>query len=336
MYAIIRSQKLHTVQAIGGLESHLKRQYLEDNVDPERSHLNKHLMAHEGYETIVDGLKKRLSELNITPRKNGVLAIEYVLTASPEFFDKAASEAKVLSWEGGKVIYDPYTDGDRYLNHALDFIIRKHGGDNILSTTVHRDESNLHMHVVVVPVDPKGKLNARHFLGGREKMRQLQDDYHKHISSDGLFKDLQRGKRKGRGAVEEYIQRTSPQIGDMRRSLSEMKSSIENEENALYERLQQLENTRKELAEKEIRLKAELERIRLAATLHKPDSKIHSKSWPGQRVNTFKTTISEVPAPVPPEVPARAPQAAPDLLSVNQDKKPENQHKKIHKRGRKI
>lgn len=328
MYAIIRSQKLHTVQAIGGLESHLKRQYLEDNVDPERSHLNKHLMAHEGYETIVDGLKKRLSELNITPRKNGVLAIEYVLTASPEFFDKAASEAKVLSWEGGKVIYDPYTDGDRYLNHALDFIIRKHGGDNILSTTVHRDESNLHMHVVVVPVDPKGKLNARHFLGGREKMRQLQDDYHKHISSDGLFKDLQRGKRKGRGAVEEYIQRTSPQIGDMRRSLSEMKSSIENEENALYERLQQLENTRKELAEKEIRLKAELERIRLAATLHKPDSKIHSKSWPGQRVNTFKTTISEVPA--------RAPQAAPDLLSVNQDKKPENQHKKIHKRGRKI
>ena len=328
MYAIIRSQKLHTVQAIGGLESHLKRQYLEDNVDPERSHLNTHQLHREESGSIVEGLKQRLTELNITPRKNAVLAIEYIVTASPEFFERAAAGAKEFRFSRGDVVKDNYTDRERYFRDSLEFVLARHGAGNILSSTIHLDESNPHMHVVVLPIDPKGKLNARHFLGGRDKMRKLQDDYHGHITRNGLFKDLERGKRKERGAVEEYIQRTSPQIGDLRRFLSEVKSGIENEENALYERLQQLEDARKELAEKEAHLNAELVRTRLAATLHKPELKSQVKPHSQQKPAAPDVITQELPTLVP---------ASTQTVTFSEPtQKPEKQNKKVLKRGRRI
>lgn len=328
MYAIIRSQKLHTVQAIGGLESHLKRQYLEDNVDPERSHLNTHQLHREKSGSIVEGLKQRLAELNVTPRKNAVLAIEYIVTASPEFFERAAAGAKEFRFSRDDVVKDNYTDRERYFRDSLEFILARHGVGNILSSTIHLDESNPHMHVVVVPIDPKGKLNARHFLGGREKMRQLQDHYHDHITRNGLFKDLERGKRKERGAVEEYIQRTSPQIGDLRRFLSEAKVEIENEENALYERLQQLEEARKNLAEKENHMRAELERIRIAATLHKPELKSQTIAYLQQK--SIEPNITHQKVPVPTQVTKN------QQIIPSQSQKTEEQGKRQRKRGQRF
>ena len=36
----------------------------------------------------------------------------------------------------------------------------------------------------VVPIDDKGKLNARHFLGGRENLRNMQTDFAKNVGAD--------------------------------------------------------------------------------------------------------------------------------------------------------
>lgn len=262
MFAIIRAQKIHTAQGAGGLESHLKRQYQEENVDPTRSHLNTHKLYNENSNSIAESLKARLSELKISPRKNAVLAIEYVITASPEFFKEIEEKNK------NSLFNDNYTDRERYFRDALDFVQRRHGGfSNILSSTVHLDETNPHIHIVVVPIDNKNKLNARHFLGGREKLRELQDTFYESITykNEGLFKDLQRGKKKERGAIEEYTQRTSPKIADIKRSIAETRNSIGNEEKELTARLNYLREQKLKLDE--------LSKIDIKADLHKPTEK---------------------------------------------------------------
>lgn len=262
MFAIIRSQKIHTVQGAGGLESHLKRQYLEPNVDPSRSDRNTHQLYNEESTSIVESLKMRLDELKITPRKNAVLAIEYVITASPEFFKQIEEK------NANAIVPDKYTDRERYFQNALDFIkIRHNGYSNILSSTIHLDEETPHMHVVIVPIDHNNKLNARHFLGGRDKMRELQDDFHKSITNNntGIFRHLERGKKKGKGEIEQYTQRTSLEIAHVKRSIYETRVDNRNDAASLLERLNRLREHKLQLDR--------ISSIEVKADLHKPVEK---------------------------------------------------------------
>lgn len=262
MFAIIRSQKIHTTQGINGLESHLKRQYIEPNVDPERSDRNTHQLHNENSSSIVESLKICLNNLKIIPRKNAVLAVEYVVTASPEFFKQVEEDHR-----NSPFAKDTYTNRERYFRDALDYLSDRHGRSNILSSTIHLDEETPHMHVVVVPIDGKNKLNARHFLGGRDKMRKLQDDFYESITDEGkgIFKELERGKRKEKGEIEKYTQRTSPEIARVRRSLAETMTGIKNEEKSLLERLNYLRQAKAHLDQ--------VAAIEVKADLHKPEQR---------------------------------------------------------------
>ena len=116
----------------------------------------------------------QLKERGIKPRSNSVLGLEYVVSASNEFFQHYSS--------------------DTFLEDAVKFIQDKHGADNVLAVSYHHDESTPHAHVVVLPTiektlkwksrngsgeKTKETLCADHFVGGRDKLRQLQTDYHK-------------------------------------------------------------------------------------------------------------------------------------------------------------
>jgi len=68
-----------------------------------------------------------------------------------------------------------------------------------MSATVHRDESTPHMHLIFLPVvhttdkkgDPIDKLACSEFWRARDSYRQLQNDFHKYITSKGF--ELERG-----------------------------------------------------------------------------------------------------------------------------------------------
>ena len=103
-YAIIRAQKIKSFQQAGASHSHNVRQELDkdgetifrENVDYNKSGDNTHWQMIG--ENAVDGVKSRLAELNITPRSNAVLAIEYVVSASPEFFDESKNNYSTSSY----------------------------------------------------------------------------------------------------------------------------------------------------------------------------------------------------------------------------------------------
>jgi hypothetical protein len=60
-------------------------------------------------------------------------------------------------------------DGKRerssFFKTSVEWLKQKHGAENVISTSIHRDETTPHIVAYVVPIDSQGKLNAREFLG---------------------------------------------------------------------------------------------------------------------------------------------------------------------------
>lgn len=167
MYAILRTAKLKTFGNIASSASHNFRERETLNADPERTHLNIHHGAVSSDE-VTAKVKNLLPE---KVRSNAVLCIEYLITASPEFF------------KNGEQNLD-------YFERAREWLVNKHGEKNIVYSGIQLDEKTPHMVAYVVPIDDKGKLNARHFLGGRENLRNMQTDFAKNV---GEYFELDRG-----------------------------------------------------------------------------------------------------------------------------------------------
>ncbi|QQM83495.1 plasmid recombination protein (plasmid) [Klebsiella quasipneumoniae] len=66
----------------------------------------------------------------------------------------------------------------------------RHGAENLIYAGIHRDETTPHLYAYVVPLDPQGKLNCRHFLGGAKALSQMQTDFAERV---GQRHGLQRG-----------------------------------------------------------------------------------------------------------------------------------------------
>ena len=107
-------------------------------------------------------------------RKDAVLAIDYLIAASPEFFKSINQD-----------------EANEYLMDAIKHIENIHGKENVLSVAIHHDETTPHAHIMVLPVDDKGKLNCKHFLGNPAKLRQMQTSFHEIV---GKKYGLARGK----------------------------------------------------------------------------------------------------------------------------------------------
>ncbi|MBQ2376874.1 MAG: plasmid recombination protein [Clostridia bacterium] len=113
------------------------------------------------------------------PRKNAVMALEVVLTFSPG----AVPEEQLKDWA---------QDNATWLRKTF-------GNDNIIDCQLHRDEKNFHLQTILIPIDEKGRLNARAFVGGtRQRMSELQTDYANSMAKYGLKRGICREITKAR------------------------------------------------------------------------------------------------------------------------------------------
>ncbi len=154
-FAILRTSKIGSLGKVGAVGQHIHRTRKTPNADPTRSHLNQ---FSPGTESTLDRVKSRLPA---KVRKNAVLAVEVLMTASPQYFFEKSAE-QIDEWKQASLAW-----ANQYFG----------GTENIVDWAFHLDETTPHIHAIVVPIDPKGKLNCRHFLNGKEKMSELQDSY---------------------------------------------------------------------------------------------------------------------------------------------------------------
>lgn len=153
------------------------------NADPERTHLNR--VLHGDDRNVRETVTEIIDGHGGKPRKDSVEAIEILCKASPAYFkekDPVKRQEKL----------------DAFVEQAMQFLRDERSGGKLVKAVLHLDERTPHIHAHKVPIDPDGKLNARHYTGGREKMEGLHDLYAEYMRPLGL----ERGRRRSRATHE--------------------------------------------------------------------------------------------------------------------------------------
>lgn len=176
---------------IGGSLSHTYRTRPTPNADENKAHLNKHIF--ETYNQCFDALKNAIPEKR---RSNAVLCIEHLITASPD-------------WDGWGTKKE-----EDFFKKSLEFLNKKYGKENVVACSIHRDETTPHLIVYVVPIDEKGGLNAKKWLGGRSKLSQTQTEFANEVKSLGLERGLENSKARHKTIKEFYaeIEKPTPKV----------------------------------------------------------------------------------------------------------------------------
>lgn len=167
-FAILRTAKLKSFGNVGGSLSHTYRTRETENADPSRSDENEH--SHRKSEDVMQALRDRLPEKR---RKDAVIGLEYFVGASPEWFEGKTRDQQ-----------NPYLLG------ALDWLQKRHGKENVVGWSIHRDETSPHLVAYVVPMTDKGTLNAKQWTGGAAALSKMQTDFARDV---GVRHGLQRG-----------------------------------------------------------------------------------------------------------------------------------------------
>jgi len=176
-YAILRFQK-RKAGGVAACERHneRKKEAYKSNpdIDMERSKNNYHLVPPPRY-TYKKEINRMVAEAGCRVRKDSVMMVETLITASPEFMNSL-----------------PPKEQKEYFTMALDFIAGRVGEKNILSAVVHMDEKTPHMHLCFVPITLDKKLSAKAILGNQKSLSEWQTAYHERMSA--RWNELQRGQ----------------------------------------------------------------------------------------------------------------------------------------------
>ena len=207
-YAILRIKKLKTAGAIKAVGEHNQRERETLNANPDQPNVTligpeiRSVVApvHEVSEGAAstdknpesgpmwEAVKARITEADARIRKNGVLACEVFMGASPEFFRPRGGEAG--TWDEARL--------QAWTPAALDWLREEWGEKNVVSAVLHLDETTPHIQAVVVPIDPdSGKMNASRWLDGRKALSEMQDRYGESMQAIGLERGV-------RGSVAQH------------------------------------------------------------------------------------------------------------------------------------
>ncbi|MQT44942.1 plasmid recombination enzyme [Pseudomonas sp. FSL R10-0765] len=186
-YAIMRAKKLANMGSVAASMQHCYRERNTHNADQERTPDNQHLVA-KSTDEAMGKLRDLLPEKR---RKDAVLAVEYVMTASPEWFAQATPEQEKA-----------------FFQRSLQWLADKYGVDRIVTASIHRDEATPHLSAFVVPLTQDKRLSAKEFIGSRDKMRADQTSYAGCVADLGLERGIEGSK-----ATHQTIQQHYAAVG---------------------------------------------------------------------------------------------------------------------------
>ena len=214
-YCVMRFEK-RKANNITGMQIHNERateNHANEDIKKELSHLNYNLIECPSYKKkINDELAKRY-KVNKSLRKDANLCVEVIFTSDKEFFDKLTPEQERL-----------------YFEKSLEFLKEFAGEKNVISATVHKDETTPHLHAVFMPLTDDGRLNYKDFINTKYDLIDLQDKYHKKMTE--FFPELQRGKsseetQRKHLSVEQYkYEQTTNELNKLKKEQKEIEEEI--------------------------------------------------------------------------------------------------------------
>ena len=191
-FAILRVGKIKTKGHLGAALGHNFRERDTPNADLDRKGDNLVLKGPGTGRGVMEAWDDRAPE---KVRKNAVHALEYFVGGSPEKIHAMSRE-----------------DQDAYFRRALDWLEKRHGAENVLSAVIHRDETTPHMQALVIPLDERGKLNARELVGGKAKLSQMQTEFAREVGQPFGFERGQERSRATHQTIKEYYGRANTPV----------------------------------------------------------------------------------------------------------------------------
>lgn len=201
---ILRTAKVKTRAQITASAEHNFRLRYQHNIDKTRSHLNMVLVNDLGADlTKAQDLQEKLTEyykkIGVKERKDSVLMMEFVVSASPDFF-KGKKLGEVKEW------------ADKQTN-----FFRKKFGDQLQMGVLHLDEKTPHIHFMIstelksikqyknrygVKEVENWSLNARRY--DRQFLVDLHTEHAKHNIELGLKRGVRGSMREHKSLKEFY------------------------------------------------------------------------------------------------------------------------------------
>ncbi len=183
MKAICRIAKCKSSGSATGKTQHNYREREVLNADKERQHLNQEYinLSHRGIWEIAT---ERIEQAGVTRKvkPDAVRAVEMILTASADFFDRDESG----------LAYD--IRGSEWLKKNQEFLENRYG-KNVVALTLHQDEKTPHLHAIIVPITADNRLSAKEIFTPRT-LRALQTDYAQEMQGFGLERGIEGSKAK--------------------------------------------------------------------------------------------------------------------------------------------
>lgn len=186
-FAIMRCKKLKGMGSVASSLQHHFRERETANADPARTPENGYWVGKTTDETM-GLLRERLPEKH---RKDAVLAVEYMMTASPDWWEKASKQQQT-----------------EFVKKSGEWLIEKYGKDNVIAFGVHHDEKTPHVSAFVVPRTADGRLSAKEFIGNRDKMSADQTSYAAKVADLGLERGIEGSKAK-HVTIQQYYARVN-------------------------------------------------------------------------------------------------------------------------------
>ena len=209
----------HTKASCGHMFAHYDRRednISNENLDRTRSHLNYNLATHQQMDQ-GEFVRQRCSEVHCQNRKDVNVMCSWVITAPKDL---------------------PKEQERDFFKASYDFLEKKYGKQNVISSYVHMDEVTPHMHFAFVPVVPderRGyKVSAKQCVN-KAHLASFHDELEKYLSERGIgAKILNNATREGnksikvlkRGTAQERVHRLALQNRQLKQELEGIQAQI--------------------------------------------------------------------------------------------------------------
>lgn len=220
MYGIMRTEKRQRQDVYGiqleanrTKEQHLQgREFHASNIEWSLTNRNYHLIPKN------DNWNKTITEIleehNVKPRKNSVVLLDTIYTASAEFFE-GKTESEIIDYFKACLQFHEKTFGKFTINAVIHFD-EIGANDSLKNDDGTFKGANYHLHIATVPLiakkDNTYSLSASDIMGGRGEYRKKQDDFYSEVSS---LWGLERGEVKDYGETRSHLDKMEYEVQQM-------------------------------------------------------------------------------------------------------------------------
>lgn len=205
-------------------EDHEKREFERSDIDWSKTDENIFLIHTEQWNREIT---KQVKEAGAKDRKDSVVLLDGLYTASPEWFETHSKEEWI-----------------NYFQDCLTFH-RDYYGEHVINAVIHLDEATPHMQVASIPLTDDGRLSAKEIMGNRRDYRSRQNIFYDEV---GKKYGLERGEihdqpRKHELSQKGRIARNEEQIAASEQKLTQAQQQMERNENVISGQQEQILNS---------------------------------------------------------------------------------------------